>query len=208
MCAFGRAVAISVNLNTHKFKDAYKRAINTSTQVSPGVGSGTSEVCFLLDIAQQLWLPCRPSGCPGKHFPSRRGSPGRQPGNALPSGMPCSAQEPSLTGRGRGKPRVLPLVEHLPPSGRHPHRTFRGRLFPGEEIESEWAYENQTKMGLGKRISLLWRGLQGASLGLRKYPLTSPRLQVPAARHCIPEGPREQSLGGATGFLPDISCNR
>lgn len=28
MCAFGCAVAISVNLNTHKFKDAYRKAKN------------------------------------------------------------------------------------------------------------------------------------------------------------------------------------
>lgn len=29
MCAFGHAVAMSVNLNSHKFKGAYMSAINT-----------------------------------------------------------------------------------------------------------------------------------------------------------------------------------
>lgn len=70
-------VLLSVDLITHEFKDAYMRAINSFNSGVPGVGfSVTSEICFLLDIAQQLWLPSKPSGEPGKYFPSRRESPG------------------------------------------------------------------------------------------------------------------------------------
>lgn len=45
-------------------------------------------------------------------------------------------------GRGKGEGQG----ELLPPSGSDPHDTFPGRLFPDEEIESEWAYGKQTEM--------------------------------------------------------------
>lgn len=62
---------------THRFKDAYMRAINTLHLGVPGVGfSVPREICFLLDRAQQLWLTSKPSGQPGKYFPSRREYPG------------------------------------------------------------------------------------------------------------------------------------
>lgn len=180
MCALGCTVAICVNLNTHKFKDAYRRAINTLAQVSPGVGAGTGEVCFLLVVTQQLWLPCKPSGCPGKHFPSRRESPG-------PAAWECpafsvslgSTQGPRVTRRGRGKPRELPFMEHLLPSGQHPHETFRGGLFPAEGVEGVGLLKPDPEKG----FSLVWRGLQGRSVGLRKCLLSSPGLQVPVPPH-------------------------
>lgn len=109
MCALGCTVAICVNLNTHKFKDAYRRAINTLAQVSPGVGSGTGKVCFFLVVTQKLWLPCKPSGCPGKHFPSRRESPGPAAWecpafwNAPPSVFPWAAPKGPGSREGGGE---------------------------------------------------------------------------------------------------------
>lgn len=70
-------VLLCLLTETHRFKDAYMRAINSFNLGVPGVGSSvTSEICFLLDRTQQLWLPSKPSGEPGKYFPSRRESPG------------------------------------------------------------------------------------------------------------------------------------
>lgn len=147
MCACGRAVAMSVNLKAHKFKGTYMRAINTPNSDVPWVAFlVTSEICFSFDIAQQLWLPCKPSGYPGKHFLSRGESP-REAASEFP--VPCllyfmgHTQGPCIMGRGEGEGQG----ELFPPSGSIPHNTFpnRGRLCPDEEIESEWAMESRQR---------------------------------------------------------------
>ena len=151
MCALGCTVAIYVNLNTHKFKDAYRRAINTLAQVSPGAGSGTGKVCFLLVVAQQLWLPCKLSGYPGKHFPSRRESPGpvawECPAfwNAPPSVFPWAAPKGTGSWEGGGES----------PGNCHSGNTsclLASILTKPPKVDSsvlrelrEWACENQTQ---------------------------------------------------------------
>ena len=143
----------------------------------------TSEICFSFDIAQQLWLPCKPSRHPGEDFLSKRESPWEAASVAaseFPALCPvrCCAfftrLHPGPCTKGRGKGEVH--GELLPPSGSIPHNTFPSRLFPDEEIESEWAYGEQTEMWLEKSFLPFGGGLQGTSVGLRKCPFASPRL--------------------------------
>ena len=113
MCALGCTVAIYVNLNTHKFKDAYRRAINTLAQVSPGVGSGTGKV-FLACRSPAAVAPLQTLWVPRKALPFQKGI-SRAGSLGMPRLQCFLGQQPRAQDHGKGEGKAQGIATHGTP---------------------------------------------------------------------------------------------
>lgn len=143
-------------------------------------------------------MAAEPLDAPGEVLSLHSGVSVRPPRNAPPAAVPCPLPfmgqhpRPRMTGRRMGRVRfchslssshlqagILPIPSQVDFSQMRKLRVM-GLWKPGRDVMRKKVFPH---------LEGAW---QGTSVGLKKCLLTSPRLQVPAAPHCLLEGPRKQ----------------